>query len=358
MIEEDRIVTTFKDLVQIDSESGNEDAMAAEMTRRLEELGFEVKTDSYGNLIAGEEGDDPFMLSGHLDTVTPGNGIKPIIDGDRIRSDGSTIGGGDNKAGLAIILEALTSLKEDGTKRIPLEVVISREEEPGLIGAHALDFSMIRSKQSVVFDREGPVNRITLSSPTYIAFDFEVTGRAAHAGIEPENGISAIRIASELIAQLPQGRLDEETTFSVGTIEGGSTRNTVPESATVTGEFRTMNMETLDNLLLEIENVLTEIRGKYPEATITEDLVPKFKTFRITDEDPCTKRVVAALQALGLEPDFQLSGGGSDANVFWEQGISSVVCGMADYNMHTLREYVVIPELVQAAEFCSELIKA
>jgi tripeptide aminopeptidase len=358
MVDRDRLVKTFCDLVQIDSESGNEDEMAAEMTRRLEELGFEVETDDYGNLIAHEEGDDPFMLSGHIDTVIPGNSIKPIVDGDQIKSDGTTIGGGDDNAGLAIILETLTSMREDGTKRVPIEVVLTRDEEPGLIGAHKLDFSMIRSKESIVFDREGPVNRITLASPTYVAYNFNITGRAAHAGIEPENGISAIQIASEIITRLPQGRLDEESTFSIGTIEGGSTRNTVPESATVTGEFRTINMETLDNLLLEIQNVLTDVSAMYPDATIDSDVYPKFKTFRISEEQPTTKKVMNALSAIGLEPDFQLSGGGSDANVFWQHGISAIVCGMADYNMHTLREYVVIPELVQCVEFCRELIKA
>ena len=159
---------------------------AEEMTRRLTSLGFEVETDDYGNLIAHEEGDNPFMLSGHLDTVSPGNGIEPIVEGDRISSDGTTIGGGDDNAGLAIILETLTSMREDGTTSIPVEVVLTREEEPGLIGAHKLDFSKVRSRESIVFDREGPVNRITLASPTYIAYDFTITGRAAHAGIEPK----------------------------------------------------------------------------------------------------------------------------------------------------------------------------
>lgn len=358
MIDRDRLVKTFCDLVQIDSESGNETAKAEELTRRLECLGFEIETDDYGNVIAHEEGDKPFMLSGHLDTVSPGNGIKPIVDGDRIKSDGTTIGGGDDNAGLAIILETLTSMREDGTSSIPVEVVLTREEEPGLIGAHKLDFSMVRSRESIVFDREGPVNRITLASPTYIAYDFTVTGRAAHAGIEPENGISAIRIASEIVTRLPQGRLDEETTFSIGTIDGGSTRNTVPESATLTGEFRTLNIETLDNLLLEIRNVLTDVSAEYPDASIESDVYPKFKTFRIEEEHETTKRVTTALRAIGLEPDFQLSGGGSDANVFWANGIPAIVCGMADYNMHTLREYVVISELVQCVEFCQELLRA
>ena len=131
----------------------------------------------------------------------------------------------------------------------------------------------------------------------------------------------------------------------------------MPESATLTGEFRTLNMETLDNLLLEIQNVLTDVSAEYPEASIESDIYPKFKTFRIEEEHDTTRRVTTALRTIGLEPDFQVSGGGSDANVFWVNGIPAIVCGMADYNMHTLREYVVISELVQCVEFCQELLR-
>ena len=150
-----------------------------------------------------------------MDTVEPGRGIKPKIDGDRIVSGGTTILGGDAKAGVSVILEALESIREDDASHLPLEVVLTREEELALRGAKNLDMSMIRSKEAIVFDGEGPVSRITSASPTYIGFDIEITGRAAHAGVEPEKGISAIRIASELVNQLPNGRLDQETTFNV-----------------------------------------------------------------------------------------------------------------------------------------------
>ena len=249
-------------------------------------------------------------------------------------------------------------MREDGTASIPVEVVLTREEEPGLIGAHKLDFSKVRSRESIVFDREGPVNRITLASPTYIAYDFTITGRAAHAGIEPENGISAIRIASEIITRLPQGRLDEETTFSIGTSRVARRATPCRRAPTLTGEFRTLNMETLDNLLLEIQNVLTDVSAEYPEASIESDIYPKFKTFRIEEEHDTTPAGDDRPPRHRLEPDFQLSGGGSDANGFWANGIPAIVCGMADYNMHTLREYVVISELVPCVEFCQELLKA
>ncbi|GIS64177.1 MAG: hypothetical protein CM1200mP3_04250 [Chloroflexota bacterium] len=163
-----------------------------------------------------------------MDTVEPGRGIKPKLDGDRIVSEGDTILGGDCKAGVAAILEALESVVEDGAESRPIQLAFTREEEIGLVGARNLDLSLIMAKEAIVFDGEGTVNQITSSSPTYIGFDIEITGRAAHAGVEPEKGLSAILIASELITQLPQGRLDETTTFNIGTIEGGSVRNTVP----------------------------------------------------------------------------------------------------------------------------------
>lgn len=357
MINRDRLVKTFTDLVQIDSPSGEEEAMAVELTRRLEALGFSVKRDDYGNVVADDGGADPILLSAHMDTVEPGRGIKPSVDGDRIVSDGSTILGGDCKCGVAAILEALESAHEDGAPRHGIEVAFTREEEIGLVGARNLDFSMINAKEAIVFDGEGPVSQITSASPTYIGFDIEVTGRAAHAGVEPEKGISAIRIAAELIVRLPQGRLDEESTFNIGTIEGGSVRNTVAETTIIRGEFRSRNLETLDDVRFQISEALKEVRGMFPEAELDDHLHTEFETYTLSSDDPATARVTDALRRLGLEPDMRPSGGGTDGNVFRLRGISSVVVGMADHGMHTVREYVIIPELVDTAHLCETLIR-
>ena len=357
MINRDRLVKTFTDLVQIDSPSGEEDAMAVELTRRLEALGFSVKRDAYGNVVADDGGADPILLSAHMDTVEPGRGIKPSVDGDRIVSDGSTILGGDCKCGVAAILEALESAYEDGVAHHGIEVAFTREEEIGLVGARNLDFSMINAKEAIVFDGEGPVSQITSASPTYIGFDIEVTGRAAHAGVEPEKGISAIRIAAELIVRLPQGRLDEESTFNIGTIEGGSVRNTVAETTLIRGEFRSRNLETLDDVRFQISEALKEVRGMFPEAELDDHLHTEFETYTLSSDDPATARVTDALRRLGLEPDMRPSGGGTDGNVFRLRGISSVVVGMADHGMHTVREYVIIPELVDTAHLCETLIR-
>ena len=358
MINRDRLVKTFCDLVRIDSPSGEEETIAVELVQRLEKLGLSVRRDAYGNIIAGDGRPEPLLLSAHMDTVEPGRGIEPRIEGDRIVSDGTTILGGDCKAGMSAILEALESAAEDGTAVRPFEVVFTREEEIGIVGARNLDFSMITAKEAIVFDGEGPSSRITSSSPTYIGFDLDITGRAAHAGVEPEKGISSIRIAAQIIARLPQGRLDDETTFNIGTIEGGTVRNAVPENTIVRGEFRSRNMETLDSIRLQIDEALAEVRRMYPEAVIDDHLHTEFETYTLTDDDPATMRVKAALRSLGMEPEMRPSGGGTDGNVFRLHDISAVVVGMADNSMHTVRESVTIPELVDSAHLCEALLRA
>ncbi len=357
MIDRERLVNTFVELAKMDSPSGEEEAVAVELVARLESLGLTVARDDYGNVIGSDGGEGPVLLSAHMDTVEPGRGIKPSVEGDRIRTDETTILGGDCKAGVAAILEALESIKEDDAPHIAFQVAFTREEEIGLVGARNLDFSMIRAKEAVVFDGEGPPSQITSASPTYIGFDIEITGRAAHAGVEPEKGLSAIRIASEIISRLPQGRLDDETTFNIGTIEGGTVRNAVPENTTVRGEFRSRNLEALDTIQLQITEATKQVRELYPDAVIDAHLHTEFETYTLNDDDPATERVMAVLRSLGLEPTMRPSGGGTDGNVFRTQGISAVVVGMADHGMHTVREYVTIPDLVDAAHLCETLLR-
>lgn len=366
MINRDRLVKTFMDIVRIDSVSGEEDEIAADLTRRLEELGLTVEVDDFGNLIANpphydpqnpDTDDVPLLLSVHIDTVDPGRGIDPRVEDDVIRSDGTTIVGGDAKAGVAAVLEALESLKEDGTPQLPYQIALTREEETGLHGARHLDFSKIHAKEAVVFDGEGPVSTVTVAAPTYIGFTIEIVGRAAHAGVEPEKGISAIRVAAELITRLPQGRLSKDTTFNIGLIEGGSVRNTVPENAKIVGEFRSQDLEAIDNIGLEIAEALETVRVMYPEAVLDQHMHTEFEHYEFGEEDPTYQRVARALESLGLEPSMKPSGGGTDGNVFRLRGITSVVVGMADNGMHTVREHVKVPELVDAAHFCEVVLK-
>ena len=356
MINQERLVNAFCELVKIDSPSDEEEAVAQHLTDQLTRLGFQVDRDAHGNLIASEDGANPLMLSAHMDTVEPGRGIKPQVVGDRVQSDGTTILGGDCKAGLAAIMESLESAAEDGSPRRPVQVVFTRGEEIGLVGAANLDYSMIKCREAVVFDGNGPVNTITGASPTYMRFDVSVTGRGAHAGVEPEKGLSAIRIASEIISDLPNGRLDEETTFNVGLISGGTVRNAVPVEATFGGEFRSHNTESIDLLRMQVLASLQRAREKYRDANIQEELEMMFRMYRLDPNEPVVRLVTGLLKDLRLEPDIRPSGGGTDANAMRLNGIDCVVVGMSTNEMHTVNEYVVIPDLMATAQFCHTLM--
>lgn len=355
MIDRDRLVRTFCDLVRIDSPSGEEEAVAQDLSRRLTHLGFQVARDRHGNVIASEEGNVPLVLSAHMDTVEPGRGISPRVVDNRVESDGTTILGGDCKAGIAAILEALESApKVPG--RAPVQLVFTRGEEIGLIGARNLDFSLIKGREAVVFDGNGPVRRITTGSPTYIAFDVQIKGRAAHAGVEPEKGLSAIRIAADIITQLPQGRIDAETTVNVGSVTGGTVRNAVPEDARFSGEFRSRNPATLEAVRGRVLGVFEAARRQYPEASIREELHVEFEMYSMSPSDPLVARVTEVLNGLGMEAELGPSGGGTDANVLNLHGVRSVVVGISTQGMHTVREFVPVPDLVDAARFCEALV--
>ena len=356
MPNQERLVNDFSDLVRIDSPSGEEWDVARHLSDRLAGLGFQVGRDEHGNVIAREAGDRPLLLSAHMDTVNPGRSIKPQMVGDRITSDGNTILGGDCKAGVAAILEALQTVRDEGRPRRPVQVVFTRGEEIGLVGASNLDFTMLSATEAVVFDGNGPVNTITGGSPTYMAFDIDIRGRGAHAGVEPEKGLSAIKIASDLIAQLPQGRMDDETTFNIATITGGTVRNAVPSEAKITGEFRSMNTESLELLRMQLLATIGNIRGRYAEAEITEKLEMMFQMYRLDPNEATAQLVTRVMRDMGLQPDIRPSGGGTDGNVFRLHGIESVVVGMATNQMHTIDEYVVIPDLLDTARFCEQLM--
>ena len=356
MVNQERLINSFCNLVRIDSPSDEEEEMAQHLTGRLTKLGFDVERDAHGNVIASENGERPLLLSAHMDTVEPGRGIEPVIRGDRIFSAGETILGGDCKAGIAAIMEGLESVAAAGVSRRPVQVVFTRGEEIGLVGATNLDYSMIRAQEAVVFDGNGPVNTITGSSPTYMSFDITVKGRGAHAGVEPEKGLSAIRIASEIIGELPQGRLDEETTFNVGLISGGTVRNAVPAEAAFGGEFRSRNTESFDLLRLQLLATVEEARQRYREATIEEQLEVLFHMYNLDPEESVVRMACRIMSQMNLAPNIQPSGGGTDGNVMRLHGIQSVVVGMSTNQMHTVDEHVIIPDLINTAAFCSNLM--
>ena len=351
MIDRDRLVQTFLDLVAIDSPSGDEDAIARELEQRLTGIGVEASQDAHGNVLGRLEGEgEPLLLSAHMDTVEPGRGIKPIWDGpDIIRTDGSTILAADNKAGCAIIIEVIRSLLEDRAQRRTIEVAISRGEEIGLVGAAHMDFNRITSRVALVIDSGGPPSSIQGQAPYHYTYDIEVHGRSAHAGVEPEKGIPAVSIAAEIVTGLPQGRFDSETTGNVGRIEGGLVRNAVPEHTLIQGEMRSMVEEKVETLVSKARRRVEEVQDRHPDARIDARFGLAYPGYTLTPDDPARKLLFPVLESLGFKPDPQPVGGGTDASIFRGKGIASVVIGRGGYNQHTKDEYLVIPEMLDCA---------
>jgi tripeptide aminopeptidase len=357
MAERSRALTTLLELIAIDSPSGQEDAIADEIERRLQALGATTTQDGYGNVIGRLSGTgDPLLLSAHMDTVQPGVGIKPIVEGDLIRSDGNTILSGDPKAGVTAILEGITALNESGASRRALEVVITRGEEQGLVGSRNLDYALVTAREGFVFDGEGPVSKVTIAAPSQYSVEATIVGRAAHAGVEPEKGVPAIHIAAELILALPQGRLDSETTANVGMISGGTARNAVAERCSFRGEFRSRNQARLEEVRRQFALATEAVQRRYPEARIDVQLINLYEGYRVQEGEPLLAYTRDVLKRIGREPVLVESGGGTDANNFAKHGIRALVVGLGGEHFHTVRETLSIPNLVDAARFCEAVL--
>src|SRR5258708_55355 len=343
MINKKRTITTFLDLVRIDSPSGEEETVRKELANRLKKLGSKVEMDSYGNLIAHIDGKgESFLLNAHMDTVEPGRGIKPVVDGDIIKTDGSTILGGDPKAGVTAILEALASAKEDGKAVRALDIVFTIGEETGLHGAMNLDYTKVRAKQGVTFDGERSVECVDIAAPGYHRIDAKIIGRSAHAGAVPEKGISSIKIASEIISQLGLGRIDKETTANIGLITGGSARNAIPELVHFQGEIRSLDKQKLAKHTKHFEDVFNKVQGRYSEAVVEMLIEKECDPYNFSLDTPLLQYLKKIYKKLGMHPNFKQTGGASDVNILTAHGITIVDVGTGGEELHTTREYVRI----------------
>ncbi|MEK7216828.1 MAG: M20/M25/M40 family metallo-hydrolase, partial [Chloroflexota bacterium] len=318
MINETRIKEHFLGLVQIDSEAGNEAAVAEVLKRQLAELGASVAQDQAGRGINSNSGNivatlpgtiagaPPLLLCAHMDTVVPGNGVKPVLEGSIIHSDGTTILGGDDKSGIAIIFEAIRSAREQRIPTGDLEVVFTICEEKGLQGARAMDTTTLRSKFGLVFDSDEPGVLFT-KAPAANHLEWRITGRAAHAGVAPERGLSAIRVASEAIAQMRLGRIDFETTANIGIIRGGAATNIIPAEVVVHGECRSRDAGKLAAQTQHMLQCFQDAAGRHAvaledvtvTATIDPTVIEAYGPMNVADDAPIVHLVLAAGREVG-----------------------------------------------------------
>jgi tripeptide aminopeptidase len=350
------MIQQFMEMVRIPSESGDEAEMIAYLKTQFEALGAEARIDGYGNLVAklpakGCEGKSPILLSCHADTVKPGVGIEPVLVDGVIRSAGNTILAADDKAGIAEMLEALRIAE----MRPPVEIAISRQEEIGLLGVKNLDDSLLTAKHGFLLDND-TLDTIVIGGPSYFAIDVSIAGRAAHAGMEPEKGISAIQAAARAIVALRLGRLDHETTANVGVIEGGLIRNGIPDHAHFLAECRSLVHEKAAALADEMEGIIrreVESNGAAVEITVNN----LCKAVDIPADSWTVLMAIKALKTAGVDATTTFITGFTDASIYNNMGIEMAVVGIGARLEHSTDEHIFVEDMEKAVVMIVELLR-
>ena len=367
-INRERLLKSFAALVNIDSPSFSECEMAEYLAGRLKQLGFSVAEDDAGKAIGGScnnlygslAGDLPYtplLLCAHMDTVEPCRNKRAVFHTDgRITSAGDTILGADDCAGIAAILEAVESLREEHIPHRPIEVLFTVAEEPYCTGAAQINYTRIRSKECYVLDLTGPVGRAALKAPTIFLFTAQITGTAAHAGFEPEKGVHAIAAAARAISMLRMGRQDEETVLNIGSIMGGTVTNIVPEACTVRGEIRSYTHEKAVACLRAVEEAFREAT-KHLGAEVQFETRQACHAYEIPREHPATLRFQKAAGEMGLSGELEATFGGSDNNFLSQNGIAGLVLATAMNRCHSKEEYTTAEELVNIASLVYAMLR-
>ncbi len=369
MINKERILNQFMEFIRVYSPTKNERRAADLAIKYLKELNMEVLEDNVGELIGGNSGNviaylkgkltkaPVLLLSAHLDCVQPCENIEPeLIDGI-IKSKSNTILGGDDKAGIVSILEALKVIKEKDIPHGDIQVVFTVAEEGGLAGSKNIDTTLLKADLGYALDSSGKPGTIINNAPGQNRIEITVQGKAAHAGIAPEEGINAIMVTAKALSQVRDGRIDEETTANIGIIKGGTATNIVTDKVEIIGEARSRNLDKLTeqtNHVCEAFNKVAQEHG----ATVDFKVIKSYEPYFLTEEMPVVSAAVEAAKNIGLPFEIKATGGGSDANYFNSHGIPCAVLGIGMEKVHTTEEYIKEEHLYQTAEYVVSIIKS
>ncbi len=362
------LLDLFLELVAVPSRPGDERAVADRVVGYLRALGLETDEDgaaavvdgNAGNVLCrldGTAGGEPLFFCAHLDTVPPTGPIDPVVDEGVVRNRGGTILGADDKAAVAVMLEAARRIIAEGRPHAGIELLFTPKEEVGLLGAYAFDHTRLRARTGFVYDQAAPIGHVVLGAPSSAAIDVTFRGRASHAGMYPEEGRSAIAAAARAIADLRLGRIDEETSANVGTIEGGSARNIVPEACSLLAEARSHDESKLSDLVREMTETMS-FAATLEECEVEATVHRSYRAYRFRTSDRPVQLAASALRAAGYEPTFELTGGGADANVFNERGLACVNLANGMTDIHTPDERIAVSDLDAMVEVTLALVEA
>jgi len=375
IVSTERMTKLFLELVRIDSHSRKERDVAHRLERELHALGAEIWFDDAGERVGGNVGNllarvngtvdaEPLLLSAHMDTVVPGEGVQPIVEGDVIRSDGTTVLGGDDKSGLTIVCEVLRVLAEREIPHGDVEIAFTICEEVGLLGAKHLDVSRLRARSGLVLDSDAPGYLFT-RAPAANHLEFVVHGLEAHAGMAPEEGISAIQVAAEGVAAMRLGRIDDETTANIGTIHGGAATNIIPNTVKLHGEARSHDTAKLDAQCAHMQRCLEEAAGRHKvtregevvRAWVESKVFRSYDAMAVTDDSPIVQLVLRAAKAIGAPVSSAAMGGGCDANVLNQRGFEVANLGTGMQQIHTVHEWLRVSDMARTAAVITEMVR-
>lgn len=364
----ERVTREFVRIVQIDSLSLKEEKMFSYIQKRLKGIPVKMEFIPYeieeigarsGNLIvkvpANVRGKKSLFFDSHVDTVEPGMGIKPVVEEKRIKSDGTTILGADDKAGVAAMIIAIEDLVRSGIPHGDVTFLFTSAEEIGLTGVHHFDFSKIKADYGFILDSHGKVGGVIVAAPHHFGYTVQVKGKASHAGIAPDEGISAIKIAAKIVNALPQGKLDKNSVANIGVIEGGSATNIIPEDCVIKGEFRCHIYEDAMELKKKITDTVDRFRKN--AMSIRLDFNEMYKGFSYNREDPIIRLVNKAINEIGLKPRFERTGGGSNTNLYNEHHIASLTLAVGMMNVHSTDEYIETDDLENLPRLIQKIIE-
>jgi tripeptide aminopeptidase len=349
------VLDLFTELAALPSPPGEERAVADLVTGYLRDCGLEVDEDDtraetgstignlYTRLEPTTEG-EPLLLCAHLDTVPPTAPIEPVVEEGVVRNAGGTILGADNKAAVAAMLDATRRAIAENRPHAGIELLFTPKEEVGLVGAYAFDHTRLHARIGYVYDQAAPIGTVILGAPFSQSLEVTFHGRAAHSGMHPDEGRSAIAAAARAIAEMRLGRVDDLSTANVGTIHGGTAANIVPEWCTFVAEARSHDDRRLAELIQEMQDAITFAAG-VADCDVETRTRKGYRGYRFTRGDRAVTLAAAALERCGHTVTYELSGGAADANVFNERGFQCVNLANGMTQIHTPDEHIAVADL-------------
>lgn len=353
-----KIEEIFLDLVRISSPSGHEDGVRDYIIDFISSCPVSYVIDDYKNLIVDYHGNSNQVLlfDAHMDTVGPCEQINPVIKNDIIYSDGNSVLGADDKAGIAACLYLIQQLENIELSVYSLRFIFSVSEEVGLQGAKHLDDKHLKDVlYAFALDGEGKPGSVVNKTPYTCKGNLTFIGKQAHAGVCPENGINALYVASHAICEMPNGRINENTTCNIGVIEGGIATNVVMPKVDMRFEARSYNIEELEKL---IENVI-EIGNKTAErfeTQFTSNLKFGTKGYYVEEKESIISFLKTVSEQCELVFALESCGGGSNANVYRQRGVNALNLGVGMQEVHTCNEFIEIKSLKEITKFLNAMI--